>query len=184
MEGRLLSGHAVQQSAGKQEKGPGAAGGSIAGQHRLRQPIRGPGRPGSWRGSAAGAQMGVDLAGDVPLEAADDLLLGQAFLWAPGGVGAGGGAGAHPGDHDPPQGMVGLAVPARIEAVPTDLPGRGRDRRGPAQVRPGGLAAQPPGVVPGGGERQGRGVRADAVKAEQAGRAGNQGRSGSGNGPG
>ena len=34
---------------------------------------------------------------------------------------------------------------------------------------PGGLAAQPAGVVPGRDEQQRRGVRADAVKAEQAG---------------
>jgi hypothetical protein len=43
-EGTLLSGHGGQQSAGE---GPGAVGGSIEGQHRWRQPIRGPGRPGS-----------------------------------------------------------------------------------------------------------------------------------------
>jgi hypothetical protein len=60
-EGRLLSGHEIQQF----RKGPGAAGGSFEGQRRLRQPIRGPGRPGSSDASAGGAQVTVDLAGDV-----------------------------------------------------------------------------------------------------------------------
>jgi hypothetical protein len=30
--------------------------------------------------------------------------------------------GAHPGDHDPPQGVAGLAVAARAEPAPADLP--------------------------------------------------------------
>ena len=38
---------------------------------------------------AGGAQVAVDLAGDVTLQAADDLLLRQAFGGAPSGVGAG-----------------------------------------------------------------------------------------------
>ena len=38
---------------------------------------------------AGGAQVAVDLAGDVTLQAADDLLLRQAFGGAPFGVGAG-----------------------------------------------------------------------------------------------
>src|SRR6266702_3278378 len=74
--------------------------------------------------SAAGAQVAVDLAGNVTLQAADDLLLGQALFGAPLDVGAGGGTGAHPGDDDPPQGVAGLAVAAGIEAVPADLPRR------------------------------------------------------------
>src|SRR5205823_12180593 len=37
-----------------------------------------------------GAQVGVYLAGDVTLEAADDLFLGQAFFGAAVDVGAGG----------------------------------------------------------------------------------------------
>ena len=68
--------------------------------------------------------------------------------------------------------MVGLAVAASVEAVAAGLP-RGCGYRGDgAQVRPGGLAAQPLGVVSGGDEQQGGGVRADPVEAEQAGRAG------------
>ena len=84
---------------------------------RLRQPIRGPGRSRELVSSGALAQAGVDLAGDVALEAADDFLLRQALFGAPLDVGAGGGVGAHPGDHDPPQGVVGLPVTAAVEAV-------------------------------------------------------------------
>ena len=73
---------------------------------------------------------------------------------------------------DPPQGMVSLAVPAAVQAVAPDLPRGRRDRGDAAQVRPGGLAAQPLRVIPGRDQQQGRSVRADAVKAEQAGGAG------------
>ena len=77
----------------------------------MRQPNSGSGHPGKHVASvSSGAQAAVDLAGDVTLQAADDLLLGQAFFAAAVDVGAGGGVGAHPGDHDPPQGMAGLAV--------------------------------------------------------------------------
>ena len=118
---------------------------------RVRQPIRGPGRPRRFgRSVSGGAEVEVDLAGDVALQAADDLCLGQAFGGAPFGVGAGRRVRAHPGDHDAPQGVVGLPVTTGVEAVPFGLAGGGRDRGGAAQVRPGGFAAQPFGVVPGG----------------------------------
>src|SRR5881296_400943 len=67
MEGKLLSGHA-QQVCGA----PGTAGGSFAGQ-QTRQPISGPGRPREC--VLAGAEVGIDLARDVALQAADDFLL-------------------------------------------------------------------------------------------------------------
>ena len=41
---------------------------------------------------------------------------------------------AHAGEHDPPQGMVGLAVPAGVESMPIDLPGRG-EQGGPTPQR-------------------------------------------------
>jgi hypothetical protein len=84
MEGKLLSGHEDQQRAGNR---PGAAGGSFEGLHRLRQSISGQAAPGA-EASAGGAQV-VDLAGDVPLQAADDLLLRQSLFGAPAGVGPG-----------------------------------------------------------------------------------------------
>jgi hypothetical protein len=80
--------------------------------------------------------------------------------------------GAHPGDDDAPQGVVRLAVAAAVEAVPPGLAGGGGDGGDGAQVRPGGLAAQPVRVIARGDQQQGRGVRADAVKAEEAGGAG------------
>ena len=69
------------------------------------------------------AQLAVDLAGDVTLEAADDLRLGLSFGGAALGVGAGGRVRAQAGEHDPPQGMVGLAVTAGAEPVAGDFPG-------------------------------------------------------------
>ena len=107
---------------------------------------------------AAGAEVAVDLAGDVALEAADDLRLGLSFCRAALDVGAGGRVRAQPGEHDPPQGVVGLAVAAGVEPVAGDFPRRCGDRGGAAQVRPGRLAAQPFGVIPGRDEQQRRGV--------------------------
>ena len=136
----------------------------------MRQPNRGSGRPRSSVASVSDmAEVGVDLAGDVPFEAADDLFLRQAFGGAPFDVGAGRRVGAHPGDHDPPQGVVGLPVPGRVEAPPDGLAGGGRDRGGGAQVRPGGLGAKTLGVVPGGDQEKRGGVGADAVQGDQAG---------------
>jgi hypothetical protein len=52
--------------------------------------IEGQTVPGSWGALASRrAQVGIDFAGDVTLEAADDFLLRQAFFGAPVGVGAG-----------------------------------------------------------------------------------------------
>ena len=47
------------------------------------------------------------------------------------------------------------------------LAGRGVDRGDPAEVREGGLGADPLGVVAGGDEQQGGGVDADTMQAEQ-----------------
>jgi hypothetical protein len=118
---------------------------------------------------SGGAEVGVDLAGDVAFQAADDLCLGQAFGGAPFDVGAGRGVGAHPGDHNAPQGVVGLPVAGGVEAVPFGLAGGGGDRGGGAQVGPGGFGAEPFGVVPGGDQEQGGGVGADTMQGEQPG---------------
>jgi hypothetical protein len=126
--------------------------------------------PGSW--GLGGAEVAVDLAGDVALQAADDLVLRQAFGGAPLDVGARRRVSAHPGEHDPPQRVVGLAVAARVESPAGDFPRRGGDRGDRAQVRPGGLRPQPFRVVPGRDQQQGSGVGADAVQGEQAGCAG------------
>ena len=123
MEGRLLVGHAGSGS-----------GGTGGGRQIVRRPA--PGCGSRIEGQAApepglvrsGAEVGVDLAGDVAFQAAHDFFLGQAFGGAPLDVGAGRGVGAHPGDHDPPQGVAGLPVAGGVEAVPLGLSGGGRDR--------------------------------------------------------
>jgi len=111
---------------------PGTAGGSFAGQ-RVRQPIRGPGRPRECVFAGDGAEVGIDLAGDVALQAADDFLLGFPFGRAAFGVGAGSRVRAQAGEHDPPQGMAGLAVAARVEPAADGLAGGCRDG-GPVRV--------------------------------------------------
>src|SRR5277367_2027315 len=116
-EGKLLSGHEFSGL----ERVPGRPADRSKASTGCGSRFAGQAAPGAWR-SAAGAQVVADLAGDVALQAADDLFLGQSFVGAPGDVGAGGGVVAHPGDDDPPQGVVGLAVAAGIEAVTADLP--------------------------------------------------------------
>ena len=109
---------------------------------------------------------------DLPATEAADLLgmtTTAVNIGAPLDVDASRRMGAHPGEHDPPQGVVGLAVAAGVEAVAGDFPRRRRDRGGRAQVRPGGLRAQPFRVVPGRDQEQGGGVGADPVQGEQAG---------------
>jgi uncharacterized protein YndB with AHSA1/START domain len=49
----------------------------------------------------------------------DDFLLGRAFFAAQCHVGAGGRVGAHPGDHDLPQGVVSLPVEPPTRTVET-----------------------------------------------------------------
>src|SRR5258708_11013167 len=57
----------------------------------------------------------VELAGDVALEAADDLFLGQAFGGASLHVVTGATAGCHAGQGDHVEGAVGLSVAAPFE---------------------------------------------------------------------
>src|ERR1019366_9731490 len=64
-----------------------------------------------------GAKGVVDLAGDVALEAAEDLALGLAFGGPSLRVGAGALAVAQSADGDQVQCPVGLAVAAVVEAV-------------------------------------------------------------------
>src|SRR6266550_8423655 len=77
----------------------------------------------------------VDLAGDVALEAADDLELGMALGGAPSDVVLGGLVDAQAGDNDQVQGAVGVAVTAPIEPVPLGLAGGGAQRCDTAQHR-------------------------------------------------
>ena len=83
--------------------------------------------------------MAVDLAGDVALEDADDLALGATLFHSALHVGLGLGIRRQPGDHDGPQGAVGLSIPAAVEPVAGDLARGSLERRDPAQVGPGGF---------------------------------------------
>ena len=77
-------------------------------------------------------EVPVELAGDVALEAAADLTGGLSLGGAPGDVGAGPGAAAHPGQRDGVNGAVQGPVPAAVEPVPDGLAAAGRDRAGAA----------------------------------------------------
>src|SRR5712691_7396605 len=83
-----------------------------------------------WRWLEAGeigVERVVELAGDVALEAADDLAFGEAFGGAAGGVGAGAGAVAESADGDHVQRLVGAAVAAAVESVAARPSGAGGD---------------------------------------------------------
>ena len=101
---------------------PGTAGESFAGRQVRGSRIPGQAVPRVCGSVAGGVQVRIDLTGDVTLQAADDLGLGLSFFGAAFDVGAGGRVRAHPGEHDPPQGMVGLPVAARVEPVAGDFP--------------------------------------------------------------
>ena len=94
----------------------------------------------SWRG-----QGPVELAGDVALESAPDLLVGLAFGTVAGDVGPGGWAAAHPGGGDGVDRAVGRPIhstatarrrcPAVTTAAELDhRPGRGRSAVSAAPV--------------------------------------------------
>ena len=72
-----------------------------------------------WDGVRRGRE---EFAGDVALEAADDLGFGQAFFGASFDVVLGGLVVRHAHDDDAPQRGVGVAVAAAVEPVPLVLP--------------------------------------------------------------
>ena len=80
-----------------------------------RRGIRGPGP--SLRIWSVGREVGVELAGDVALQAAHDLAGGASFGEATRDVFAGAFVVAHAGEHDAPERMVGLAVATRVESM-------------------------------------------------------------------
>jgi hypothetical protein len=69
-----------------------------------------------WCGVCAG-EDGVDLAGEVALDVADDLAFGFAFCDAPVHVFAGARVVAQADQGDAEQGGVGLSVAAAVEPV-------------------------------------------------------------------
>ena len=70
----------------------------------------------------------VDLSGDVALETSHGFLLWSAFL--PASIDVFGGARVvdHAGDHDVPEGRVGLTVTAAVEPVSLVLAAAGVER--------------------------------------------------------
>ena len=110
----------------------------------------------------------VEFPGDVPLEAAADFPGGLSFGGAPGDVGAGAGAAAHPGQRDGVDGAVQRPVAATVEPVPDGLAAAGRDGAGAAKGGEGSFAAAAAGV----GEADdglGSADRSDAIAAGQTG---------------
>ena len=65
-----------------------------------------------------GGEGAVELAGDVPLQAAPDLLRILASVGAPGDVDLGGRAAAHPCRCDGVQRPIQGAIPALVESIP------------------------------------------------------------------
>src|SRR5438093_7458260 len=100
-----------------------------------------------------GAERLVDLAGDVALEAADDLAAVEAFGFASLGVGAGAGVVAEAADGDHVECAVGLAVAAVVEAVAAGAAAAGLDRGGGAELGEGRFAAEALDVLAGGDEQ-------------------------------
>jgi len=113
-------------------------------------------------------ELPVELAGDVSLKAAAGFPWCFSLGGAPGDVGAGAGAAAHPAHRDGVDGPVQRPVAAAVEPVPDGLAAAGRDRAGAAERGECGLAAAAARV----GEAH-DGLRgADRPDAEPAGEAG------------
>ena len=66
-------------------------------------------------------EVRVELASDVAFQDAHDLASGTTFSDTSRDVFAGTFIAAHAGEHDPPQRMVRLAVPAGVESMPNGL---------------------------------------------------------------
>src|SRR5690242_9562096 len=71
-----------QVTLSRSGRGPGTAGESFAGQQVRGSRISGQAAPGAWVLPDGRGQLAAGLAGDVALEAADDLRLGLSFRCA------------------------------------------------------------------------------------------------------
>ena len=81
------------------------------------------------------AQQTIDLASNVALQAADDLLLTEPLAGAASDVLTGTRIGGHSDQHDDPQGAISLSITAAVEAMAV-LPAGGRvDRTDATQGR-------------------------------------------------
>src|SRR5215210_261552 len=95
------------------------------------------------------AEQGEDLAGNVALEAADDLLAGLVLGCTASSVGAGGFMPPQTDDHDAVEGGVGLPVAAAVEPVADGLARGCFNRGGAAERGERGVTVQPVRVVSG-----------------------------------
>jgi hypothetical protein len=128
-------------------------------------PISGKREGRRWRAG----EVGVDLAGDVALQAAQDVEFGEAVFGPPLDRGPGRWVAVHADQGDAPQGVVGPPVTGPVEPVAVGA-ARGRgDGCGTAQVGEGGLGAQPLGVVAGGNQQLAGGVDPDPGRASRVG---------------
>ena len=113
-------------------------------------------------------QCAVDLAGDVALEAADDLGLGDALGGASLDVGAGAWVAAQAAEDDAVEGGVGLAVAAAVEPVRGLFARGGGDRGDAAERGEGGFGVSRSGLSPA-VTSSWPARRADAVEGDQGG---------------
>src|SRR3954453_12680641 len=110
----------------------------------------------------------VDLTGQEPFDAADDLAFGHALGGASRDVVDGGLVEAHPPDRREVEGGIGLPVAAAVEAVPAGgHPRRRRDRAGAAEFGEGCFGSDPFPVVAEDDQHLGGGVRADTEPIAQ-----------------
>src|SRR6266542_5746292 len=119
-----------------------------------------------------GAEGVVELAGDVALEAADDLGFGQALGGATVGVGAGASAVAEAADGDQVERAVGLAVAAAAEPVSARASGGGRDWAGAAETREGAVVRESLDVLASGDDELAGVLGGDAEQAHRPWRGG------------
>ena len=89
--------------------------------------------PSLWPDRRRGAhQYAIDLPGYIALEAADDLSLALALLYAPRDILLGATISAHPSQTDHVQRTVSVPVAAAVEPMPDNLARGSFDGRDPA----------------------------------------------------
>src|SRR4029077_5994403 len=94
-----------------------------------------------------GDESRVDLAGDVALEAPDDLPSQEPLGGSPSHVLLGARVAGEPDHDDPPERIVGDAVAAVVEAMAVRLAGRGGHGRDPTEAGERRLGSHPFWVV-------------------------------------
>src|SRR5436309_915053 len=115
-----------------------------------------------------GAEGVVGLAGDVALEAAEDLASVESVCGPLAGVGAGAVAVAEATDGDHVQRPVRLPIAAVVESVSARASGAGLDRGGAAELGEGGFAVEPFDVLAGGDEQLAGALGADSEELDGA----------------